>query len=40
MFIVCGFRESMRVLVVSIVVSYLCELITTMIIMILLFALA
>ena len=38
-FVVC-FKESMRVLVVSIVLSYLCELITTMIIMILLFVLA
>ena len=37
MFVVCDFRESMRVLVVSIVLSCLCEPITAMIIMILLF---
>jgi len=40
MFVVYGFRESIHVLVVSIVLSCLSELITSMIIMILLFALA
>jgi len=39
MFVVCGFRERMCVLVVSIVLSCHCELITDMIIMILLFGL-
>jgi len=38
-FVVCGFRESMRVFVVSIILSCLCELIIAMIIMILLSAL-
>ena len=36
-FVVCGFRESMCVLVVSIVLSSLCDLNIAMIIMILLF---
>ena len=40
MFVVCGFRESICVLVVFIVLSCLCELITAMIIMILLSVLA
>ena len=36
MFVVCGFRESMCVLVVFVVLSSLCDSITTVIIMILL----
>jgi len=37
MFVVCDFRQSMRVLVVSVILSSLCDSITTVIIMILLF---
>ena len=40
MFVVCGFRENMCVLVVSIVLGCLCEFITIMIIIILLSAFA
>jgi len=39
MFVVCGFRESMCALVVFVVLSSLCDPITTMIITILLFGL-
>ena len=39
MFVVCDFRESMRVLMVFVVLSSLCDLITTIIIMILPFGL-
>jgi len=39
MFVICGFRENMCVLVVSIVLNSLCDSIIAMIIMILLFGL-
>jgi len=38
MFVVCGFRESICMLVLSVVLSYLCDPIIVMTIMILLFA--